>query len=160
MPTTTHEAIRENRNSLSVTSTTRRVSTLRREAALVILFAIAGLALGACNAKVAKEDNTTNDVPVATLLYVGFGFDKHTYGPVGGMGTRGWNVIQGDSLYEGLVVTQPEIGWYASKKTETIAWQLAQMQRAGIDVIFLSWQGWGDDNLDWGDRSRQHRCGI
>ena len=121
---------------------------MRRIAALVVLFAIAGLAWGACDANAAKEEIKTNDVPIATLLYVGFGFDKHTYEPVGGLGTRGWNVIQGDSLYEGFVATQPEIGWYASKKMETIAWQLAQMQRAGIEVIFLSWQGWGDDNLD------------
>ena len=89
-----------------------------------------------------------SNIPLATLLYLGFGFDKNTYEPVGGLGTRGWNPIQGETLYEGLVLSRPEIGWYASKNLETIAWQLEQMQRAGISVIFLSWQGWGDDNLD------------
>lgn len=107
--------------------------------ALVTLLALAGCGSDA--------QRMANDVPVATLLYLGFGFHKETYDPVGGLGTRGWNVIQGDSLYEGLVLSQPEIGWYASKSVETIAWQLEQMQRAGIDVIFLSWHGWGDDSL-------------
>ena len=51
-------------------------------------------------------------------------------------------------LWSGLVVTEPEIGWYRSKDIATINWQLRQMERAGINVVFLSWQGWGDDNLD------------
>ena len=101
-----------------------------------------------------------SNIPLATLLYVGFGFvwnehrvsDDDAYWvpkPAGhhGMGTRGWNVI-GDTFYEGLTFGQPAIGWYASEEESTIAWQLEQMQRAGISVIFISWQGWGDDDLD------------
>ncbi len=95
-----------------------------------------------------EEQVIESNIPLATLLYVGFGFHKETHKPIGGLGTRGWNVIQGDSLYEGLVISQPEIGWYASMDIETIKWQLEQMKRAGISVIFVSWQGWGDDDLD------------
>ena len=46
------------------------------------------------------------------------------------------------------MVSQPEIDFYRSQQINTIAWQLEQMSRAGISVIFISWQGWGDDNLD------------
>ena len=113
----------------------------------IALAALLFMAAG-CGDTTGREQYVPNDVPIATLLYLGFGFDKDTYEPKGGLGTRGWNVIQGDSLYEGLVVTRPEIGWYASKDEDTIGWQLAQMQRAGINVIVLSWQGWGDGNLD------------
>ena len=119
-----------------------------RIATLVILLGILGLAWAGCGGAAMDEEKVVNDIPIATLLYVGFGFDKHTHEPTGGLGTRGWNVIQGDFLYEGLVISKPAIGWYASQDTETIAWQLEQIQRAGINVIFLSWQGWGDDNLD------------
>ena len=87
------------------------------------------------------------EVPLATLLYVGRGLNT-SYEPVGGLGTRGWNIIQNDSLYEGFVLSKPAIGWYASQNESTIAWQLEQMQRAGISVVFISWQGWGDDDLD------------
>ena len=92
-----------------------------------------------------------NDVPIATLLYVGFGFEQSPpFKSVGGLGTTGWNVIGGEPpvLWSGLVVTEPEIGWYKSKDIATIDWQLKQMERAGINVVFFSWQGWGDDDLD------------
>ena len=104
-------------------------------------------------------DVTRNDIPLATLLYIGFGLkwnekmtgDEPRWVPklpeVSGLGTRGWNVI-GDTFYEGLTFGQSEIGWYASDDEATIAWQLDQMQRAGIRVIYISWQGWGDDDLD------------
>ena len=88
-----------------------------------------------------------SNIPLATLFYVGRGLTT-AYEPKGELGTRGWNIIQNDSLYEGLVLSKPAIGWYASQNVETIAWQLEQMQRAGISVIFISWQGWGDDDLD------------
>ena len=85
----------------------------------IVTLAILGimcLAVAGCGGTPGESHDTRealympNDVPVATLFYLGFGFDKETYEPEGGLGTRGWNVIQGDSLYEGLVVTQPEIG--------------------------------------------------
>ena len=50
--------------------------------------------------------------------------------------------------WTGFTTTWPEIGWYASQDLETIAWQLEQMQRAGINTVIISWSGWGDDNLD------------
>ena len=88
-------------------------------------------------------------MPLATLLYVGFGFEQgYPFESVGGLGSTGWNVIGNDTLWSGLVVSQPEIDFYKSKDTNTIAWQLEHMSSAGISVIFISWQGWGDDNLD------------
>ena len=136
---------------------------MKRIVPVMVLFGVVALAVAGmwlASNGIAQEDQNDlaassevqmtqrSNIPLATLLYLGFGFDKYNYEPVGGLGSRGWNSIQGDALYEGLVISRPEIGWYASKNLETIAWQLEQMQRAGISVIFLSWQGWGDDNLD------------
>ena len=127
---------------------------MRRIAALVVLFAIAGLASGACEARAAKDDNTTNDVPVATLLYVSHGFQQtYPYEATGGRGTTGWNVYGPPGAddpfpWTGFTTTWPEIGWYASKDLDTVAWQISQMQRAGIDTIVISWFGWGDTKLD------------
>ena len=109
------------------------------------------LLTAACGETTEGESYMANDVPIATLLYVGFGFEQsYPFRSIGGLGSTGWNVIGGDPpvLWSGVVITEPETGWYKSKDITTISWQLGQMQRAGINVIFLSWQGWGDDNLD------------
>ena len=117
---------------------------------LLILAAVV-LMMTACTTQEPEVPYTPNDVPIATLLYVGFGFEQSPpFESIGGLGTTGWNIIGGNPpvLWSGLTVTEPEIGWYKSKDITTIDWQLKQMQRAGINVVFLSWQGWGDDNLD------------
>ena len=117
-------------------------------AALAVLLAVA-LSCGSDRGSNSEEESVLGDVPLATLLYVGFGFEQsYPFESVGGLGSTGWNVIGNDTLWSGLVVSQPEIDFYRSKDTNTIAWQLEQMSRAGISVIFISWQGWGDDNLD------------
>ena len=118
-------------------------------AVTVVVLATVGCGEGIPSPTLSPE--VESDAPIATLLYLGFGFEQSSpFNSVGGLGTTGWNVIGGDPpvLWSGLVVTEPEIGWYASKDVNTIKWQLTEMERAGIDVIFLSWQGWGDDNLD------------
>ena len=100
------------------------------------------------------ESYTPNDVPVATLLYVGHGFQQIApYEAIGGRGTTGWNVYGPPGAndpfpWTGFATTWPEIGWYASKDVETVKWQLEQMQRAGIDTVIISWFGWGDTRLD------------
>ena len=97
---------------------------------------------------------TPNDVPIATLFYVGHGFQQaYPYGATGGRGTTGWNAYGPPGTADpfpwmGFTTTWPEIGWYASKDVETVAWQIEQMRRAGIDTIIISWFGWGDDRLD------------
>ncbi len=97
------------------------------------------------------------DIPIATLYYPTFGYQAHQpYEATGGLGTWGWNLYGGANHEENLppypftefTTTWPEIGFYNSQDVETIAWQLEQMQRAGIDTIVISWQGWGDSNLD------------
>ncbi len=121
-----------------------------RQWVLIVAMA-ATLMTTACGGETVEEELPPNDVPIATLLYVGFGFEQSPpFESIGGLGTTGWNIIGGNPpvLWSGLTVTEPEIGWYKSKDITTIDWQLEQMQRAGINVIFLSWQGWGDDNLD------------
>ena len=100
------------------------------------------------------EDQAANDVPVGVLFYPTHGFSQERpYAAVGGRGTTGWNVYgppgsADPSPWTGFTTTWPEIGWYASQDLETIAWQIEQMQRAGIDTIIISWFGWGNDRLD------------
>ena len=129
--------------------TGQHLLAVRRLAFSLLLAAV--LAAVSCIEEDGPELAMPSNVPIATLLYLGFGFEQsYPFRSVGGLGSTGWNVIGGDppALWSGLVVTEPQIGWYRSKDIATIAWQLDQMQRAGIDVIFLSWQGWGDDDLD------------
>ena len=117
-------------------------------AALAVALAVA-MGCGTDGPASSEGKSALSDVPLATLLYVGFGFEQgYPFESVGGLGSTGWNVIGNDTLWSGLVVSQPEIDFYKSKDTNTIAWQLEHMSRAGISVIFISWQGWGDDNLD------------
>ena len=116
--------------------------------ALAVAIAVA-MSCGSDRGSDSQTENALSDVPLATLLYVGFGFEQsYPFESVGGLGSTGWNVIGNDTLWSGLVVSQPEIDFYKSKDTNTIAWQMEQMSSAEISVIFISWQGWGDDNLD------------
>ena len=127
---------------------------MRRIAVLVALFAIAGLVWGACNGEAVKEEIVTRDVPVAALLYVGHGFQQtYPHEATGGRGTTGWNVygppgVDDPFPWTGFTTTWPEIGWYASKDPDTVAWQINQMRKAGIDTIIISWFGWGDTKLN------------
>ena len=99
-----------------------------------------------------------SDVPLATLLYVGFGFEQgYPFESVGGLGSTGWNVIGNNTLWSGLMVSQPDIDFYRSQDINTIAWQLEQMKRAGIGVIFISWQGWRGRQSGRCDRAGHQR---
>ena len=117
--------------------------------------ALAGilLTLVACSGSV-EEPYMPNDVPVGTLFYPSHGFQQaYPHEATGGRGTTGWNAYgpagsDNPSPWSGFTTTWPEIGWYASKSEDTIAWQIGQMQRSGIDTIIISWFGWGDTRLD------------
>ena len=100
------------------------------------------------------EEAMPVEIPIATLLYVDSGHESYDaaepYRPSGGLGTWRWNLVGGDPPYffTGFTSTWPEIGFYKSQDEATIAWQLDQMQRAGINTVVISWSGWGDVNLD------------
>ncbi len=94
-----------------------------------------------------------NDVPIAALFYPTHGFQHTSWEATGGRGSTAWNIYGPTGAtdpfpWTGFTTTWPEIGWYASKDLETVRWQVAQMQRAGIDTVIISWFGWGDIKLD------------
>ena len=64
---------------------------------------------------------------------------------IGGLTSSHWNTDIGG---RGRVTDEPEYGFYASDDPKAIAQQLQDMERAGINTIFVSWFGWGDDKLD------------
>ena len=63
---------------------------------------------------------------------------------IGGLTSSHWNTDIGG---RGRVTDEPEYGFYASDDPKAIAQQLQDMERAGINTIFVSWFGWGDDKL-------------
>jgi hypothetical protein len=65
----------------------------------------------------------------------------------GGLGTSHWNTTVGGVLQPLTIVKdKPDIGYYASDSNITLAWQLSNMQKAGISVIIVSWWGVGNDS--------------
>ena len=120
----------------------------------IALAALVLAATGCGDAMTEEESYTPNDVPIATLFYPTHGFQQaYPHEATGGRGTTAWNLygpIGADNPFpwSGFTTTWPEIGWYASKDEDTIAWQISQMQRAGIDTVIISWFGWGDTELD------------
>ena len=122
---------------------------------LIVVTAV--LMVTACTAPPTQEPEVPympNDVPIATLFYPTHGFQqKYPHEATGGRGTTHWNAYgpigsEDPFPWSGFTTTWPEIGWYASKDKDTIAWQVSQMQRAGIDTVIISWFGWGDTRLD------------
>ncbi len=80
-------------------------------------------------------------IPVGAFLYEWYGFNETSGKWTGGLGTSHWN----DSAH-GIVKDVPAIGFYASDSNATLAWQLSNMQKAGISVIVVSWWGVGNES--------------
>jgi hypothetical protein len=92
-----------------------------------------------------QEARNENISPRLAVVFAGwYGYDHRTGECIGGLGSTHWN----DGPDTGGIVYQPEIGFYCSGNPEVVAWQLQQIEQAGISVIFYSWWGWGDGNLD------------
>ena len=83
-------------------------------------------------------------VPLGVVFGGWYGHDPVTGVCKGGLGTTHWN----DSPDTGGVVYTPALGYYCSADATVVAWQLERMQEAGIGVVFYSWWGWGDGDLD------------
>ena len=127
---------------------------------MLVLFAVTALAgIGAWLSLTPDGAGSSVDprkVPVATVLYQWYGYAherENDWPSVGGLGSFHWNDVIGNELITGFVANRPEIGYYASDD-ETIAWQLREMEEAGIDTIIVSWWGWGDVDL-YGDVDEQ-----
>ena len=106
--------------------------------AMIVVLAVAIIMVVGCSRS--SEDQ----VPLAAVFAGWYGHDAISGECVGGLGSTHWN----DSPETGGVVYTPVLGFYCSSDPKVVAWQLDQMQKAGISVIFYSWWGWGDGNLD------------
>jgi len=81
------------------------------------------------------------NIPLATLWYLVYGFDQVTGACKGGLDSTGWERPQETVYY-------PDAGLYCSGDDDYIAYAIAKMKEAGIDTIFLSWNGDGDVDFD------------
>ena len=103
-------------------------------------------------------------VNLATLWYTWFGFDLATGDSVGGLKSSHWNTDVGSYGSRVGITDQPVYGYYASDDPLVIAQQLNDMEEAGINVIFVSWFGWGDtdfdDVIDSQEGAAMHRAAI
>ena len=106
--------------------------------AMIVVLAVAIITVVGCSR------NSKDQVPLAAVFAGWYGHDAISGECVGGLGSTHWN----DSPETGGVVYTPVLGFYCSSDPKVVAWQLDQMQKAGISVIFYSWWGWGDGNLD------------
>ena len=93
---------------------------------------------------------------LAALMYLWYGFNltpdwngaKKLGDSTGGLGSSHWNTPGRNSAHRRGVTDEPVYGFYASDDPDVIAQQLSDMEKAGISVIFISWWGSGDTNLD------------
>lgn len=92
-------------------------------------------------------------IPVGAFLYEWYGYNNGTGTWTGGPGTSHWN--DGN---QGVVVDEPAIGYYASLDNNTLAWQLSNMNQAGVSVLVLSW--WGVGNNSGGGTNAQLDAAI
>ena len=104
------------------------------------------LMAAACGDTAEKEP--PNDVPLAALMYLWFGFDIGTGKSIGGLKSSHWNTDAGSYGSRVGVTDEPEYGYYASDDPAVIAQQLADMEEAGINTIIASWHGNGDIDFD------------
>jgi len=70
-----------------------------------------------------------------------YGYDQVTGACKGGLDSTGWERAQETVFY-------PEDGLYCSGDDDHIAYAIGKMKEAGIDTIFLSWNGDGDVDFD------------
>ncbi|MCX6000877.1 MAG: hypothetical protein NTU41_15210, partial [Chloroflexi bacterium] len=83
-------------------------------------------------------------VPLAAMFLSWYGFDTATGDCIGGIKSLHWN----NTPNTAGVVDTPAVGFYCSNDPKVVSWQIDQLQQAGIQVLFISWWGWGDTRLD------------
>ena len=106
--------------------------------------------------------NATERPPLAALMYFWFGFNLETGESEGGIGSSHWNTDYGTHNSRVGVTDEPEYGYYASDDLDVIAQQLNDMELARISIIFASWHGNGDidldDTIDDHEKKANHRA--
>jgi len=74
--------------------------------------------------------------PVGAVLYLWYGSANTT---MSGLGSPGWNSTSTPG--GGAVVDEPVLGYYSSDNASTFAWQIKEMQSAGLSFAIVSWWG-------------------
>lgn len=114
-----------------------------------VLLAVTAAALASVGCGTTEVgQNMSNDVPLAALMYLWFGFDLRTGESIGGLKSSHWNTDVGSYGSRVGITDEPEYGFYASDDPHVIAQQLADMEAAGINTIIASWHGNGDIDFD------------
>lgn len=80
-------------------------------------------------------------VPLGNVWYLGFGFEPSTGECVGGQNSTVWNG-------PGQTVYLPAAGLYCGGDPGYYRQALRAMEEAGFSFTLVSWNGWGDTNLD------------
>lgn len=115
----------------------------------VVTVACLGLAIWGCSGATPVPTPGDHAAPrLGTLWYLSFGFDPETGECRGGLDSTIWNS-------PGQTVFYPEYGLYCAGDPGYIAWALRKMQEAGINMVLLSWNGWGDTDFG-GDVNSAH----
>ena len=125
----------------------------------LVLAALLFMAVG-CGDAIGKEQYTPDDVPLAALMYLWYGFDLETGESIGGLKSSHWNTPGAHSAHRRGVTDEPEYGFYASDDPGVIARQLADMEAAGISVLLISYWGRGDSNLDGVNENRESEAMV
>jgi hypothetical protein len=81
---------------------------------------------------------------LGALWYPVYGYDRGTGECLGGLGTSGWNEAPGGPS----VAVTPNAGFYCFGDARYQEWAVARMKEAGIWWVMLSWNGWGDIEID------------
>ena len=116
---------------------------------VLTLFGCSGREETSLTTNVQEPITTVTDTPLGITWYPIWGFDPNPpFDPKPGLGTLGWNAITFDELRHDFVSERPADGFYSSADISTISRQLRQMDEIGVDVVFISWNGWGDIDLD------------
>lgn len=94
--------------------------------------------LAAC---ASAEESPRTDVQLAAIWYLTYGYDYWSGECKGGVESTAWERPSERGL-------TPEAGYYCSGDEEYIEGALEKMRKAGISVVILSWNGWGDIDFD------------
>ena len=114
----------------------RNLRRVRRWVGIVAVTVAVLLAAGCgSDAQRTRDQEMANDVPLAALTYLWFGFDLNTGESIGGLKSSHWNTDVGNFGSRVGTTDEPEYGFYASDDPSVIAQQLADMEAAGISVL-------------------------
>lgn len=139
----------------------RNLRRVRRWVGIVAVTVAVLLAAGCgSDAQRTRDQEMANDVPLAALTYLWFGFDLNTGESIGGLKSSHWNTDVGNFGSRVGTTDEPEYGFYASDDPSVIAQQLADMEAAGISVLLISYWGSGDSNLDGVNENKESEAMV